>query len=411
VGWFGEVLARPTEPVRILLRRFVAHRMDQPPANVGSQCPPRLGRRWLPGLACSVLLLLTAAGCRSTQAEIYTADVMPPQLAAAPRQNAQTIDLSRLASAAVNSDVIDKGDVLEVSIAAGLSEKDRATFPCRVLDSGMAELPNVSPLSIAGMELEAAEAAITAHYTREGVFRNPLVTVTMKKQRANRVTVVGAVKKPGVYSIPRGRSDLLAAIVAAEGLSEDAGTQVEIRNPTHAPSLEPAPIADARGMGLQSVGHTPATPVALSQFQTLKVDLVSATKTGTSGYTVLDGGVVYVEKRDPEPLHVLGLVAKPNRYEMPVGQDLRVLDAIALAGGISNPVANRVYVIRKYPESNQTAIVNVSISDAKRHEINNIRLAPGDVVSVEQTPSTVIIEALRFMNLGFGATLPLTAVF
>jgi polysaccharide export outer membrane protein len=172
--------------------------------------------------------------------------------------------------------------------------------------------------------------------------------------------------------------------------------------------VEPIPIAGAGPMVINAVGHT--TPAVATNFETQKIDLVSATKSGTSGYTVLDGGVIHVEKRDPEPVHVMGLVAKPNRYEMPIGQDLRVLDAIALAGGISNPVANRVYVIRKYPNSTQTAIVHLNISDAKRNELNNLILSPGDVVSVEQTPATVIIEALRFMNLGIGASLPLTAL-
>ena len=53
----------------------------------------------------------------------------------------------------------------------------------------------------------------------------------MDAKRVDRVTVVGAVKKPGVYEIPRGSSDLLAAIVTAGGLADDAGTEVEIRSP------------------------------------------------------------------------------------------------------------------------------------------------------------------------------------
>jgi len=365
---------------------------------------------------CLVIgMLLTAAGCRSSggsgTVEMYSAHELPPALAAAPRENSQTIDLSRLASAAVNSDVIDKGDVIEVSIAAGLSEKDSFSFPVRVLETGEGELPVIGSVPLSGLEMEGAEAAISAKYIQGGVYRNPIVTVTMKKQRSNKVTVVGAVKNPGVYRIPRGGSDLLAALVAAGGLAEDAGTQVEIRNPNTNAASEPAPIAGAGPTGINAVGHAWTPPVMSTSYQTMKVDLISATKTGTSGYTVLDGGVIHVEKRDPEPVHVLGLVMKPNRYEMPIGQDLRILDAISLAGGISNPVANRIYVVRKVPNSSDTKIVHTSISEAKRDEINNMRLAPGDVVSIEQTPGTIFIEALRFLNLGFGATLPLTAVF
>jgi polysaccharide biosynthesis/export protein len=287
-------------------------------------------------------------------------------------------------------------------------------FPVRVLDNGMGDLPIIGQVPLHGLEMEAAEAAIASACVQQGLYRSPYVTVTMKKQRVNRVTVVGAVKNPGVYAIPRGRSDLLAALVSAGGLAEDAGTQVEIRNPTLTPGQNPgampAPIADAESGDVNSVAHSWTTPAVSAAYSSMKIDLVSATKSNTGGYSVQDGGVIYVEKRDPEPVHVIGLVVKPNRYEMPVGQDLRLTDVIALSGGISNPVADKVFVIRKKPDASGTVIVNVSLADAKRDERINLRLSPGDVVSVEQTPATVVIEALRFMNLGIGASLPLTAL-
>ena len=43
--------------------------------------------------------------------------------------------------------------------------------------------------------------------------------------------------------------------------------------------------------------------------------------------------MVMVEKRDPLPVHVIGLVAKPGQITLPANQDLHLLDAIALAGG------------------------------------------------------------------------------
>jgi polysaccharide export outer membrane protein len=362
------------------------------------------------GAACGLWLLL--AGCQSTPGEHYTTKTLPPNLIASRRDNAQTIDLSRLASLAVNSEVIDRGDVIEVTIATGLSEKENFTQGVRVRDDGTAEVPVVGPVQVAGMELVEAEAAISAACIQRQLYRNPYVTVTMKHQRVNNVTVVGAVEKPGVYRIPRGRSDLLAAIVEAGGLSEDAGTNVEIRNPSTGPK-SPDPIASTNPGGLDAVGHSvPGQTVgtlAPALRDSIRVDLVSATKNGT-GYVVGDGAVVHVEKRDPEPVHVLGLVHKPNRYEFPIGQDLRVLEAISLAGGITNPVADKIFVIRKKPESSQTAIVEMKISEAKRNEKDNLLLSPGDVVSVEQTPLTIFLDTIRLINVGVGASLPLTAL-
>lgn len=381
-------------------------------------------------MVCSLLGLLVS-GC-ATSGQHYTHQTMPTQLLAGKRDNVQTLDLTRLASSSNNSDVIDRGDVIEVSISAGLDEKDTIKLPVRVHDDGIARIPEIGAIPLAGLEMEAAEATIVAVCIERGLYRRPNVTVTMKHQRMNRVMVVSAVKKPGVYELPRGRSDLLAAIVAAGGLADDAGTMVEIRNPRRPGGSRSSPVASATGSSVDIVGHSrpllPGDQVtsgvggdnrtdvitvadADGKMETFRVDLVSATKTGKGGYLIEDGGVVSVEKRDPEPLHVIGLVKKPNRYEFPIAEDLRVTDAIALAGGTSMSLADKVFVVRRVPKSSETAVVQVSLRQAKRNAQANLRLEPGDVVSVETTPLTALYEALNIIRFGVGMSLPLQTFF
>ncbi len=366
-----------------------------------------------------MLLLSLVAGCQTTGGDRFTFRNMPPELLAVRRENAQTLDLTRLARASANSDVIDRGDVIEVAISAGLDEKDTVKLPVRVNDEGIATLPEIGPIALAGLEMEAAEAAIVLACVERQLYRRPNVTVTMKLQRVNRVTVFGAVKNPKVYELPRGSSDLLAAIVAAGGLEKDAGTIVEIRSPDRSTGSRPDPIAAGGLPGVNTVGLTngstdTAATDALAigstssgQMQTLRVDLVSATKSGTGGYLLPDGAVVRVERRDPEPLHVMGLVRKPDRYMFPIAEDVRVTDAIALAGGTSQSVCDKIFVIRRKPNGSDTAVVQVSLREAKRNSKANLRLAPGDVVSVEQTPATVVMEALNIVRFGVSSSLPL----
>lgn len=386
-------------------------------------------------LAIAVFGLMAGliSGCMSGPNH-YTHLTMPPQMLASKRDNVQTLDLTRLARASNNSDTIDRGDVVEVSISAGLDEKDSITLPVRVNDQGIAELPEIGPVSLAGLEMEAAEATIVAACIERRLYRKPNVTVTMKRQRMNRVMVVGAVKKPDVYELPRGRSDLLAAIVAAGGLEEDAGTNVEIRNPRRPGGGRSTPVASGLRPGVDTVGHsaslTPTdsitsgmdspddssvsgdlniTPVldSQSQMESYKIDLVSATKTGQGSYQIMDGGVVSVEKRDPEPLHVIGLVRKPDRYDFPIAEDLRVTDAIALAGGTTIAFADKIFIVRRIPESSETAVIQVSLRQAKRDARANVRLEPGDVVSVENTPATVMYETFNIIRFNVSAGLPL----
>ena len=371
-------------------------------------------------VVCLVVLAISAVGCATIQGERYTHQTLPTQLIAGIRENPQTIDLTRLASATTNSDVLDRGDVIEVTITAGLDDQDKLTIPVRIQDDGFGELPEIGRLQLAGQRVTAAEATIYQQCVTKGLYRSPGVTVLMKEQRTNRIMVAGAVKKPAVYDLPRGQCDLMSAISKAEGLDESAGTQVVIRNLSKNPGGRPESIAGAPGNAIDTIGHQ--VDGVSSGSDTVRIDLVSATKNGTGGYQLEDGAMVYVEKRDPEPLHVIGLVMKPGRFEFPIAEELRVTDAIALAGGLSSVAADKIFVIRRKPiDANlktinpsspdrlETVVIKVSLANAKQSARENLRLSPGDVVSVEQTPMTVILELFKRASMNFGGTIPLLA--
>jgi polysaccharide export outer membrane protein len=121
--------------------------------------------------------------------------------------------------------------------------------------------------------------------------------------------------------------------------------------------------------------------------------------------------VVNVERRESEPIHVRGLVRKPDRYEYPVSENMHVLDAISLAGGESMTVANKVYIIRRDPESNELVVIKTSLGKAKRDSRANLILAPGDIVSLESTPMTALLETLSIIRFGIGASLPINTLY
>ena len=367
------------------------------------------------------------AGCATVHGEKYTYQNLPKDLVAVVRENPQTVDLTRLASATANSDVLDRGDVVEITIAAGLSEKDTVKMPIRIMDDGFGDLPDIGRVRLAGLKITAAEAEIVHQCVAQGLFRSPKVTLIMKEQRMNRIMVAGAVKKPSIYELPRGQCDLLAALSKAEGLDPSAGTQVIIRNLGGRSISRPDSIAGNLQDGIDPVGHENELDSAGHSVEltggisdTIKVDLVSATKNGTGGYQLDDGAMVYVEKRDPEPLHVLGLVTKPGRFEFPIAEELRVTDAVALAGGITSVAADKIYVIRRKPvdpsakeidannpDKVETFIIQVSLANAKQKASSNIRLAPGDVVSVEQTPLTFFVDRFTKMGFNIAGSIPL----
>ena len=298
--------------------------------------------------------------------------------------NVQTIDLSRLAGRAANSKLIGPGDLLEVAVDTGYADQVDSAL-ARVGDDGRTTIPLVGQLSLAGLEPEAAERAIAAAAVQRGVYRNPTVTVDIKRQRTNRVTVIGAVEKPDVYELPRGSSSLMTALVAAGGLSLNAGTSVEIRRPTQGPPRVPEDRVTAAGF------HQPPSvqPVAFH------VNLIEAARQDQTIHSLEDGDIVMVQKRDPQPFDVLGLVTKPGRFELPANKDLYVLDAVAMAGGVTTAWADKAHLIRHVPGQKEPVVVEISIKEAKQQGKGNLRLGPGDVVSVEQTPTTLTTGAFR----------------
>lgn len=360
-------------------------------------------RQWRSFSAVLLAVSFSAfVGCESVSN--YKAESMPDSLRIAASVNPQEIDLSRLASTGTSSATIGVGDVLDITIAAALTPEATYTWPARVNDRGAVELSNVGNVPVAGLEPDGASAAIQAAVVRAGLYQTPQVTVLMKSQKQNFVRVIGAVENPGLYPLPPGRSDLLSAIVAAGGLAEDAGADVEIRNPTS------ALVAQSQNGMIQqaSYGHS-VTPgqgrMGSGQLSSKSVNLAEAAKNGTGGFEVFDGGVVMIKKTVPKPINVIGLVAKPGEYEYPLGRDLTVLGALAMAGGRSNNLADKVYVIRPLAGTQNPAVIQLSMREAKKSSRSNFLLAPGDTVSIEASPATVVMDALQIIRFGINGSL------
>jgi polysaccharide biosynthesis/export protein len=350
-----------------------------------------------------VLVWLTVCGCGA--AKVYTTKTLPAQWHAQPIANVTSFDLTKLSSATIPEDLIACEDVLEVTIASGVERETIQTMPARVSESGDIDVLHVGRVRVAGLDFAEAEAAIHRACVDREIYRTPHVTVVPKRPKVNRITVLGAVEKPGVVELRSGNSDLLQALVQAEGLTKEAGTMVEIHHPGFRPLDTGTPRIAEGGDGqenrLTSYDETPARTAAT---RTLKVDLTSLGSGTKTNYDLEDGAVVRVEKRDPPALQVIGLVKKPDRYEFPMGKNMRLTDAIALAGGTSNQLADKVFVIRRR-EGTEPMLVSTSIRKAKRDGSENMLLEPGDTVSIEQTPPTVFLDAIKGIGVNLGGAL------
>ena len=85
----------------------------------------------------------------------------------------------------------------------------------RVNSRGAISLPLIGTVIVGGLSGQEAETLIAAKYEKD-YLRDPQVSVFIKEFTSQRITIDGAVGKPGIYPI-RGQTSLLQAIALAGG--------------------------------------------------------------------------------------------------------------------------------------------------------------------------------------------------
>lgn len=85
----------------------------------------------------------------------------------------------------------------------------------RVNASGLVSLPLIGPVQIAGLTAQMAEQLIASKYS-EKYLQDPQVSLFIKEFTTQRITIEGAVTKPGIYPVT-GQLTLLRALALAGG--------------------------------------------------------------------------------------------------------------------------------------------------------------------------------------------------
>jgi polysaccharide export outer membrane protein len=129
--------------------------------------------------------------------------------------NAQKIFAANSASAAADKQdyKIAPLDVLDVAVF-GVTELNRTV---QVSSTGMISLPLIKTVKAGGRTQAQLERDIAAKL-EAGYLQSPQVSVFVKEYNSQRITVDGAVKKPGIFPTT-GQISLMQAVAMAEGLT------------------------------------------------------------------------------------------------------------------------------------------------------------------------------------------------
>ena len=177
------------------------------------------------------LLCLAGSGCTT----VFSKPVMsstPPGLpwlagfASTPVDTAPPFDLTQIQPARRPGTMPD--DMLELTIWDLYEPGKPHTFPSRVNSQGQIVVPHLDTVVVLGQTPSEIEAQLCEAYRQQEFLKQPRVLVRELSSAPIHVYITGAVLRPGLINLPRDDASVFAGLVAAGGLSRNAGLQVYV---------------------------------------------------------------------------------------------------------------------------------------------------------------------------------------
>jgi len=151
-----------------------------------------------------------------------------------------SLDIDRLIRADVRGGTyhVVPGDVLELTMPAIVrfvtAEEadggiDAATpYLCRVNERGNITLPTVGDIRASGRDLSQIELDVVNAYYPNYVMTRPSVFTRVLEYKTAKVSITGAVQKPGIYSLRSDQMSLVALLMEAGGIIDEGAALIRI---------------------------------------------------------------------------------------------------------------------------------------------------------------------------------------
>jgi len=188
------------------------------------------------GLFLAILLSIYFVGC-GDQVVLPSAEQLGEFENAGPV--CPVVDLDRLVEAKIGGGPyrVVRGDVLELTmptilrvVTAEMPEVPEQVTPyvCRVSEKGTITLPIIGDIEAAGESLGEIESAVIDAYHPKYTVVRPFVYARVTEYETARVSITGAVQKPGVYSLRSDQMSLVALLMEAGGIIDEGAALIRI---------------------------------------------------------------------------------------------------------------------------------------------------------------------------------------
>ena len=276
-------------------------------------------------------------------------------------------------------------DLLEITVF----EAPELNRSLRVSASGEISLPLLGGVPAAGLTPRELELALQERF--RSYLKDPHIGVFVRELESHLVSVVGAVKKPGVFRI-RGAKTVLEMLSMAEGLAEDAGDTVVVMRSAGLPAAEPPAQAPLPASGTNSSPAIKADqpePAAASREMeppspgAVEINLKRLLESGDSRYNlaVYAGDIVKVTRAGI--VYVVGEVRKPGGFLLKSNENISVLQALALAEGLTRTSAkSHARIIRTQEGTGERTEISIDLGKILAGRAQDPILRPKDIVFV-----------------------------
>lgn len=316
--------------------------------------------------------LAWAVGCGGSGLKVQPTQLLAQpegQKAASQAQTQLLLQASRASLADFRDYQVGPEDLLEVQVY----NQDKLNRQVRVNGQGQISLPLVGDVQVGGLSPQEIEKRLVTAYGSQ-FLRHPQVSVAVKEYRHQRVSVTGAVDKPGYYEMIGPRS-LLEMLAMAGGLQDrpggvKAGDMVHVIRSQSAAHLSRA---------LKSENPRPFS----SQAETIVIDLRKLLKEGKAelNLPIRHGDVIHVPFAGNA--YVLGGVYRPG--SVAVKENLTLSQAVAMAGGPNPVLANNKVDILRLNEGGQPVLISTHLDKVLARQEEDPSLKDNDVVVVGQS--------------------------
>ncbi|HEV2299757.1 MAG TPA: polysaccharide biosynthesis/export family protein [Candidatus Acidoferrales bacterium] len=290
--------------------------------------------------------------------------------------NARIQELAKDSHPQLAESTVGAGDVLRIDVF----DVPDLSRDARVSDSGLISLPLLPDrISVSGCSTFQLEQKLEKMLQENGLVMHPQVSVMVKEQNSEPISVVGAVGHPMVYH-EFGPTSLLQVLAEAGGISDDAGDSIII-------TRQSSPTGTCGQKELNQAADPSSDP------QTITVRLSDLLQSGDPAFNipVYGGDVITVPRAGV--VYIAGAVVQPGGYTLhEAGEVINTMKAVALAHGLeSTAKANNAVILRKDPATGQTREIDVKLKKIMDRKASDVQLYANDILFVPDSASKRIL--------------------